>query len=152
MKTALFASILSLLALLFQLFRIMAENLLALREFSFLRGLLLFRLHHNRGIAFSLFSSSPGYLSLAIFVSLCAAAGFFLLQRKKLHPQRFFFWGCLLLLAGGISNLGERLLFGVVTDYVGFPLPLYGYLFVNLADLALLTGAGMILLSTRKIR
>lgn len=150
MKKTLFLSLLSLLTLFFQLFRVLAENFLAPGEFAFLRGILLLRLHHNRGIAFSLFSSSPAYLLLTLLGSFLMLGGFFLLQRKKLHPRGLFFWGALLLTAGGLSNLGERLFYGAVTDYVGFPLPLFGYLFINFADLALIAGAGVMLLSLGK--
>ncbi len=150
MKKTLFLSLLSLLILLFQLLRVLAETLLPPEGFSFAEGLLLLRLHRNRGIAFSLFSSSPTSLLLALLGSFLVLGGFFLLQRKKLHPRGLFFWGTLLLAAGGISNLGERLFHGAVTDYAGFPLPLFGYLFINLADLALLVGAGTVALSLRR--
>ena len=151
MKKTLFLSLLSLLIFLFQLFRILAEALLASGEFSFLRGFLLFRLHYNRGISFSLLSSSsPEHLSLILLGILSMVGVFFLFQRKKFHLRGLFFWGSLFLLAGGTSNLGERFFYGTVTDYAGFPLPLFGYLFINLADLALLAGAGVMLLSLGK--
>jgi len=72
---------------------------------------------------------------------------FFFTQRKKFPSGGLFSWGSLLLLAGSLSNLGERFFLGSVTDYAGFPFPFFGYLFVNFADLTLLAGAGMLLLS-----
>ena len=147
LRTFLFLPCLGLLIFFFQAFRIFMEHLLVPEGISFLKGLLLFRLHHNRGISFSLFASSPEHLRLALLCSLCGMGIFFFTQRKKFPSGGLFSWGSLLLLAGSLSNLGERFFLGSVTDYAGFPFPFFGYLFVNFADLTLLAGAGMLLLS-----
>ena len=150
MGTFLFLRHLCFLIAFFQVFRLGAENLLLSREISFLKGLFLFRLHYNRGISFALFSSSPEFLPLILACFFLVAALFLFAQRKNFGSRKRFFWGALLLGAGSLSNLGERFAFGAVTDYAGFPFPLFGYLFVNLADLALLSGTAVLLLSFKK--
>ncbi len=150
MGTSLFLKHLCFLIAFFQVFRLGAENLLLPREISFLKGFFLFRLHYNRGISFALFSSSPEFLPLILVCSFFVAALFLFTQRENFYSRKRFFWGALLLGAGSLSNLGERLVFGGVTDYAGFPFPFFGYLFVNLADLALLSGTVVLFLSFKK--
>ncbi len=125
----------------------MAEALLTGQSFFLGKKFFLFRLHHNPGISFSLFASSPKALCLLLPALFCVLGIFFLLHRKHGSPSRLFSFGSLLFLAGSLSNLGERLFFGYVTDYAGILLPFFGYLFVNLPDLALLLGTALLLVS-----
>ena len=85
----------------------------------------------NPGIAFGLFQNSR---SLSFFLALLATL--FLLFAFRLsilkHPP------LLLILAGAISNLSDRLLYGGVVDYLtlkGFPWTF------NMADVFILTGS-----------
>lgn len=71
-------------------------------------------------------------VSWIIIPSVISIIGFFFfIWWKQKESFRSFFW--LILIAGGISNAGERFFFGCVSDYIHLPLGLVG----NVADIAL---------------
>lgn len=87
-------------------------------------------LHKNPGISFSLLGESQ-WLSLAC--SAAAAAGLAVLYAKNrktaLSP------GALLMLAGAVCNLTDRIVLGFVVDWIRI------FFYINLADLYICFGA-----------
>ncbi len=102
------------------------------------------QIFRNQGLSFSLFASSPLALPMAL-LSFGGVVLFFLAFRPS-KGSTTFFWGSLLLMAGGMNNLGERIFHHAVTDYLGLQLPLIGALFINIPDLAIALGAFLCLL------
>lgn len=91
----------------------------------------------NKGIAFGL-ALSPGvfWLILSIFLVIIFIYFKYLLNNSLSKP--LFFLVFVLILAGAVSNIIDRLLFGCVIDYIFTP---YKYLPVfNVADIAIFVG------------
>jgi signal peptidase II len=63
-----------------------------------------------------------------------------------LEKDSLLFWSFSLIVAGGLSNMAERVWFGCVTDYMSLTF-LPSFPMFNLADLGLTLGAGGALLS-----
>jgi len=109
----------------------------------------LFRLVRveNRGIAFGILSdsSSPWTAAILILVSLAAMVlvGTLLWQN---HPSaRLAGTGRALILRGAAGNLVDRITRGLVVDFLAFYLGAYHWPAFNLADSAIVIGAGTLL-------
>lgn len=95
----------------------------------------------NTGAAFSLFSEYPTLLmlvSLLLMLLLC------LMMFKLLHLTRAAQYAAMLLLAGGIGNWIDRVLYGGVTDYIR--LLIIRFPVFNLADIATTCSCAALLL------
>ena len=107
---------------------------------EFLFGLFQFRYVENTGAAFSSFSDNTALLTVAtlIILSFCLV----LLLSKKLKPM--FVNICLLLVvAGGIGNVIDRILYGYVVDFIE---PLFiDFAVFNFADCCITVGALMLI-------
>ena len=107
-----------------------ARCFLASRAFALPCGFRL-ELHVNPGVSFGL--AKPWGVAAGFCGALALAALTF-----AVRPIRADARGALALLwAGAVSNVGERMLFGAVTDFLFVPWP---GLFVNLADVWLVAG------------
>jgi signal peptidase II len=109
----------------------------------------LFRLVRveNRGIAFGLFSDSSSPIAGTLFALISAAAiiliGVLLWQN---HPAaKLTGWGLALILGGAAGNLVDRLLRGVVVDFLDFYVASYHWPAFNIADSAICIGAATLL-------
>ena len=91
----------------------------------------------NPGIAFSLPIPNAAIVVATPLIILGLAL---LLVNKQRHP--IFSCGLTLILAGAVSNFIDRVIFGVTIDYLRV---LTGVL--NLADVAIVTGAVLLILS-----
>lgn len=88
----------------------------------------------NEGAAFS---SLVGYTGLLIgfsILAIVAALVFLFMYRGK---SKMLDWGLALIIAGGIGNLIDRLIFGYVTDMISFSIfpPIF-----NIADISVTCG------------
>ena len=109
-----------------------------------------FNLTHtqNSGAAFGLFSdsSSPWKTTLLILVSL----GLLVTVVGIVWRSRRLQWeagvGLSLILGGASSNLLDRICRGQVVDFLDFYLRSYHWFTFNLADSAIVVGAGLLLL------
>lgn len=94
----------------------------------------------NDGAAFSSFGGKQ-MLLIAVSVMAIIGASFFL---RKLKSDGFLIRAALaLIIAGGIGNLIDRLMFGYVTDMLSFSIfpPVF-----NVADIAVVCGCGLLLI------
>jgi len=120
-------------------------------------GVLALKLTVNRGAVFGL---GQGYRWAFVLVSLAVTVGIAWAFARSAPKDRLLHAAMVLVLAGALGNLYDRLAFGVVRDmlylFPGVSLPfgwswpggsrgLYPWIF-NLADVYLCTGIGLILL------
>ena len=92
----------------------------------------------NQGMAFSLLSGKQLFLIIATSIALIFVAyGLFFRSRGKLLQQIAF----ILVLAGGIGNLIDRVLNGEVVDYIN--LLFMQFAVFNFADICVCVGVGL---------
>ena len=96
----------------------------------------------NPGMAFSLLSGKQLFLIIATSIALIFVAyGLFFRSRGKLLQQVAFILALLLILAGGIGNLIDRVLNGEVVDYIN--LLFMQFAVFNFADICVCVGVGL---------
>ncbi len=107
---------------------------------EFLFGLFQFRYVENTGAAFSSFSNSTRLLTVVTLIIIVVCL--ILLLSKKLKPM--FVNICLLLVvAGGIGNVIDRIAYGYVVDFIE---PLFiDFAVFNFADCCITVGAFMLI-------
>lgn len=108
----------------------------------------VFRLTHleNRGAAFGLFadSSSPWTVGTLVLFSVIALIVVSMLLWKNSHTLSTTGVGLSLILGGAIGNLWDRLSTGHVTDFLLFYVRSYQWPAFNVADSAIVIGAGLL--------
>jgi signal peptidase II len=109
-----------------------------------------FRLTHteNTGAAFSLFadSNAPWKTGLLIAFSVIALLVVSVLIWKNNHADLATGVGLSLIMGGALGNLWDRLTSGRVVDFLLFYVKQYQWPVFNLADSAIVVGAGLLVL------
>ncbi|MCH4006140.1 MAG: signal peptidase II [Eubacterium sp.] len=107
-------------------------------QFSVIHGLLSIHYIQNQGAAFGILSSSGRLLEMIPIVVILAVL-IVVMINKYMHP--FCKYALIMVAAGGLGNLTDRVLFGRVTDMISFSFfpPIF-----NVADIAITTGCMMI--------
>jgi len=109
-----------------------------------------FRLTHteNTGAAFSLFADSPAHWKTAMLIafSVMALAVVSVLLWKNHHAHMVTGIGLSLIMGGALGNLWDRLARGRVVDFLLFYVKRYQWPVFNLADSAIVMGAGLLVL------
>jgi signal peptidase II len=102
----------------------------------------------NSGIAFSLFagSSSTWKMVLLIAVSLALLIAVVVVAWKSREMNRATGVGLALILGGASSNLLDRIRFAQVVDFLDVYVRSYHWPTFNLADSAIVVGAGLLIL------
>ena len=90
------------------------EVLQPMGAMTLLPGVVELRYYLNDGMAFSMLSGRQGLLIAVTSIVLIGVL--FMLVRRKMHPMERVAWT--LILGGGVGNLIDRVLNGVVVDYV----------------------------------
>ena len=107
-----------------------------------------FRLTHveNTGAAFGLFAESPSEWKVALLVSFSLVALVIVsaLLWRNSHAMSTTGVGLALILGGALGNLWDRLLNGRVVDFLLFYLGQYQWPAFNVADSAIVVGAGLL--------
>ena len=107
-----------------------------------------FRLTHteNTGAAFSLFadSTAPWKTGLLIAFSIVALLVVSVLLWKNNHTHIATGIGLSLIMGGAVGNLWDRLARGRVVDFLLFYVKRYQWPVFNLADSAIVVGAGLL--------
>ncbi len=110
----------------------------------------LFQLTHteNTGAAFSLFadSTAPWKTALLIGFSVIALIVVSVLLWKNNHAHLATGIGLSLIMGGALGNLWDRLARGRVVDFLLFYVKRYQWPVFNLADSAIVIGAGLLVL------
>jgi len=109
-----------------------------------------FRLTHteNTGAAFSLFadSTAPWKTGLLIAFSVIALLVVSVLLWRNHHAHIATGIGLALIMGGALGNLWDRLARGRVVDFLLFYVKRYQWPVFNLADSAIVVGAGLLVL------
>ena len=119
-----------------------ASALAPVGNMPLLPGVIELRFHLNTGAAFSMLEGKQTFLILFTGAALLAVAWYLLFRRPK---KRVEYIGWLLVLAGGLGNLIDRVLHGQVVDYFNFLF--MNFAVFNFADVLITTGIGLLLLS-----
>lgn len=107
-----------------------------------------FRLTHveNSGAAFGLFADSPSEWKIAVLVmfSVVALVIVSALLWRNSHSLNITGLGLSLILGGALGNLWDRLVSGRVVDFLLFYVGQYQWPAFNVADSAIVVGAGLL--------
>ncbi|NLJ64693.1 MAG: signal peptidase II [Christensenellaceae bacterium] len=94
--------------------------------------------HKNYGMAFSMFSNNPAYITA--FVAILTACLLYVFIRYS-HENNMLSYGITLMLAGSIGNLIDRFVHGYVIDFI---CPLFvDFAVFNIADSLIAIGAAI---------
>jgi signal peptidase II len=109
-----------------------------------------FRIIHaeNRGAAFGLFADSPSQWKIAMLVlfSIVALVVVSALLWRNSHSMTTTGVGLALILGGALGNLWDRLMNGRVVDFLLFYIGQYQWPAFNVADSAIVVGAGLLVI------
>ncbi|BBN80937.1 lipoprotein signal peptidase [Pseudoalteromonas sp. A25] len=106
---------------------------------------------HNYGAAFSFLSEAGGWQRWFLSVVAIAISALLLFWLKKL-PARSWVLCCAysMVLAGALGNLIDRLIHGYVIDFLHFYYQNWHYPAFNVADMAIVGGAGLLIFDAFK--
>jgi signal peptidase II len=128
--------------------RMVASRIAMYRQIQIIPG--FFRLTHteNTGAAFSLFADSPSHwkTSLLIGFSLLAMVIVTILLWRQTRALTITSVALSLILGGAVGNLWDRVASGRVVDFLLFYVKRYEWPVFNLADSAIVVGAGLLVL------
>ncbi len=96
----------------------------------------------NPGVAFGLLAHLPPAATIVLALTVLAVV---LYNRSAWSVTAAGHWGLGLMTGGALANITDRLRFGYVVDY----LDVYVWPVFNLADTAIVIGAGLLLLALR---
>jgi signal peptidase II len=109
-----------------------------------------FRITHteNTGAAFSLFADSPSHWKTAMLISFSVVAMIVVsvLLWKQSRALTMTGIALSLILGGAVGNLWDRVASGRVVDFLLFYVKTYQWPVFNLADSAIVVGAGLLVL------
>lgn len=138
----------ALVLILDQLTKMWAVDSLVLGEPVAVMPYLNWTLAYNYGAAFSFLADQDGWQRwfFAILALVISAVLLFWLSRlpKKLTLETI---GINMVLGGAIGNVIDRVTEGRVTDFIDFYIGTWHYATFNIADVGIVVGAGMLILS-----
>lgn len=112
------------------------------------RGLFNLTNTKNSGAVFGLFADSSVWwktpLLIAVSIALLVAVVMLVMKTQNLHWQTRL--GLSLIMGGALSNLFDRMRWGMVEDFLDFYFRSFHWATFNLADSAIVVGTGFIIL------
>lgn len=132
-----------------QVSKYLASSSLELHQSVPLLPFFNFTLMHNPGAAFSFLSEAGGWQRW-FFCALALGISIFIVVWLYRLPRGLTWLPCALalLLGGALGNLWDRLLHGVVVDFIDIYYGEWHWPAFNIADTAISIGAVMLLIST----
>ena len=111
----------------------------------------IFNLVHyqNKGAAFSFLATAGGWQRY-FFISVAIAISIWLIIAIYKSASKSEALGYSLILGGAIGNLSDRLFRGAVVDYLDFFWGVYHWPAFNIADIAIVLGAALMIFTTAK--
>jgi signal peptidase II len=102
---------------------------------------------HNPGVAFGFLGGANPSLRLGVFLLSYILVGVFVISRIRTTSSKLELAALSLLVGGAVGNAIDRFQHGVVTDFLDFYFSSYHYPAFNLADVAICTAIGALLLN-----
>jgi signal peptidase II len=99
---------------------------------------------HNTGAAFSMLSGAPPLFFIALGVAVSVGILWWLRQNPR--GQTLFAAALALILGGALGNVIDRATRGYVVDFLDFYWGSWHFAAFNVADMAISTGAGLLIL------
>jgi signal peptidase II len=128
--------------------RLVASHIAMYSHIQIIPG--FFRLTHteNTGAAFSLFADSPSHWKTALLIgfSMVAMVIVSVLLWKQARALTITGIALSLILGGAVGNLWDRVASGRVVDFLLFYFRQYQWPVFNLADSAIVVGAGLLVI------
>ena len=94
----------------------------------------------NSGVAFSMLDFNNAFTSYGLLIIGFILVGYlYSMLRKEKVPINF--WALILIIAGAVGNLLDRLMDGVVTDFLYFHVDQFSFFIFNFADAFISIGA-----------
>lgn len=108
------------------------------------------RLSMNPGSAFGMFSGQAGARVLLSVVAVVAVAVMVYMVHRARPEQRALAWGLGLVVGGALGNLFDRVVIGVVTDFIAWRYHEHRWPTFNVADVFLVVGVVVTMIATRE--
>lgn len=99
----------------------------------------------NKGVSWSLMHSSIPAVGLLVKLVVGLFIAFFAFYVLKEWQRNHKLWGELCVLAGALSNFGDRIWYGGVVDFIQVGICGYSWPVFNIADIAIVVGAAIML-------
>ena len=127
-----------------QISKIIVRHSMVLHEsFPLIGDLLKITYFENKGVAFSMFAESQNKLVL-IVIPVVVMVGLLIFYRQaKQNYNSLFGISVMMIIAGGFSNLIDRVIFKSVTDFID----LKGFAIFNVADIFAVVGCIFLVIS-----
>ena len=122
---------------------IVRNSMILYESFPVLGDLFKITYIENRGIAFSMFQESQNKLVLLVIPIIVIISLLVAFVRKKDDYRPIFSFSIMMIIAGGLSNLIDRIIFHSVTDF----LDLKWFAIFNLADVFAVLGCIFLVIS-----
>jgi signal peptidase II len=131
-----------------QLTKVWARHELTLgKPIAVIAGFWDWELAENPGAAFSMFSDGTARWLLAAIAAIAVVAIGWTIKKSEPH-QRTLRIALALIASGALGNLIDRVGLGVVTDFVRWRWHAHRWPIFNVADVALVIGAGLIIIES----
>lgn len=101
---------------------------------------LSFHLTYNRGISWGLFNSSDAITFIIVTCIILLATAILIYYSYNRLRLGFTLYGEVLVIAGSLSNLIDRFLYGGVADFILLHFGNYSFPYFNIADAAISLG------------
>lgn len=122
-------------------------KILCAKDLMLIEGVLKFSNIQNTGGAFGIFNSNIIVMIILNTILIAFMIRFILIRRK--YMNRKVYVGLLFLIAGGVSNLIDRIFRGYVVDYIDFT-QIVDFPVFNLADIVLVVGWFLLIIGILK--
>lgn len=118
------------------------------RRYDVFESWFALRVVGNKGAAWGLFRGLPDDWRVPFFVviSVVAIAVILAIYRRTLEDQRLLRIALTFILGGALGNLFDRIRHGYVVDFIDWFVREYHWPTFNVADVAITTGVGLLLL------
>ncbi len=111
------------------------KHLLGNAAVTFIKGVVQFNYAENQGMAFSMFSGAR-WAFVALTAVVCIGA--LVMMFKNKIPSLWAYWSIGVIVAGGLGNLIDRIIYGYVVDFIE---PTFvNFAIFNIADSAVTLG------------
>ncbi|MGE4596445.1 MAG: signal peptidase II [Methylophilaceae bacterium] len=125
--------------------KLLIHTELSFREIIEINSFLSIVHFRNKGAAFSLLNDAGGWQRSFLIAVAFIAVIIIPMMIKKYKQQVFIALGLVLILAGAVGNLYDRLIFGYVIDFLYFHIGEYYWPAFNIADSSICFGASFLI-------